>query len=540
MLFLVLAAAIALPPIPPLPPANWPMAADAEPFARALITQVPAAELAKTLHQQPDLIPPVLRNVGTALMSGNERLVRYVGEVARATPADDLPRLAAIIMIDPIRYHEDAAFRARMNTVIPRTLTVLPSVEKRRLLDADTPLRDADFEAIAPGKSIAFDDSLRMPNDSSPISASIFSLNSDFFSPDEAQRFLSAVHKSSPNRKLIVLADAKMRATLRRADSQSAREPAKSRLYVIDTYSRPFTPWTRDPFIVARDGKGGIVFVNRPNAQAKREEDQNMARAIVQQWDSARWTVAPIPFHNGNILLTPKAVWVSIHTLEPRVLALLGLDHVPTETFNDAAGVARYLSVAGGAARELEKFYRRPVRFVHPMTASPDLMRHLSGGAGIDLDSVLTILPNGHAIVGDLRLGAQLAQSADWSVARKAYKFKSDPSAQRMTPQPFLEEIAAELQRDGMTVHRLPLLTIPASLVDQPGVPEGFEFLITWNNVVLDGHRAEGFASLLGAGDDIARKAFDDAGYKLVLFPPLIRSIVLGGGYRCASNHVRE
>src|SRR4029077_4983603 len=110
MLFLVVAAAISLPPIPPLPPASWPAAADAEPFARALVAQVPAAELAKTLHEQPDLIPPVLRNIGTAVMSENERLVRYLGEVARTTPADDLPRLAAIIMIDPIRYHEDAAF----------------------------------------------------------------------------------------------------------------------------------------------------------------------------------------------------------------------------------------------------------------------------------------------------------------------------------------------------------------------------------------------------------------------------------------------
>src|SRR4029077_12421012 len=110
------------------------------------------------------------------------------------------------------------------------------------------------------------------------------------------------------------------------------------------------------------------------------------------------------------------AVWISIHTLEPRVLTLLGLDHVPTETFNDAAGVARYLSVVEGAARELEKFYRRPVRFVHPMTASPELMRHLRGGAGVDLDSVLTILPNNHALVGDVNLGVAIARTADWSV----------------------------------------------------------------------------------------------------------------------------
>jgi hypothetical protein len=419
----------------------------------------------------------------------------------------------------------------------------LPREEVHRLLDADTPLQSVDFDAIVPRdkRRIAFSGSLRMPDDSSPIAASIYSLNSDFFSVDEARRFLNAVHESVPGRKLIVLADAKMRHALRGADSQSAREPAKSRLHVtvVDTYSRPFTPWTRDPFIVARDANGGVVFVNRPNAQATREEDQNMARAVAQQWAGARWTVAPIPFHNGNILLTPSAVWISMHTLELHVLALLGLDHVPTETFNDAAGVARYLSVVDRAARELERFYRRPVRFVHPMTPSPELMRRLSGGAGIDLDSVLTILPNGNALVGDLKLGVALARDADWSVVRREYRLRGIPRSQRPGLQQFLDEIAAELQRDGMNVRRLPLLEIPAALLDQPGVPEDFKFLMTWNNVVIDGRRAEGFASLLGAGDELARKTFAAAGYKLTLFPPLIRSIVLGGGYRCASNHVR-
>jgi len=91
-----------------------------------------------------------------------------------------------------------------------------------------------------------------------------------------------------------------------------------------------------------------------------------------------------------------------------------------------------------------------------------------------------------------------------------------------------------------MTVRRLPLLNIPASLLAQEGIPEGFEFLMTWNNVVIEKRRAEGFASLLTAGDEIARKTFDAAGYKLNLFPPLVRSIVLGGGYRCASNHLRQ
>src|SRR5207248_1970204 len=192
---------------------------------------------------------------------------------------------------------------------------------------------------------------------------------------------------------------------------------------IIDSYSRAFTPWTRDPFIVAHDAHG-LVFVNRPNTQEKRTEDQNMARAIVQQWSGTRWTVAPVPFHNGNNLVMPSAVWISIHALEPRVLSLLGLDRVPVETFDTPSGVARYVSVVEGAARELEKFYRRPVRFVHPMTTSPEMMRRLSGGAGIDLDSVVKIFPNGNALVGDVNLGASLARTADWSAVRREYKLK--------------------------------------------------------------------------------------------------------------------
>ena len=75
-----------------------------------------------------------------------------------------------------------------------------------------------------------------------------------------------------------------------------------------------------------------------------------------------------------------------------------------------------------------------------------------------------------------------------------------------------------------------PLLNVPATPAD---------YLITWNNVVLEKRRAEGFASLLVSMDDYARRTFAASGYKLILFPPLIRSIQLGGGYRCASNHLR-
>jgi hypothetical protein len=107
----------------------------------------------------------------------------------------------------------------------------------------------------------------------------------------------------------------------------------------------------------------------------------------------------------------------------------------------------------------------------------------------------------------------------------------------------FLDEVASELQREGITVRRLPLLNVPVSLLARDDVPPDTAFLMTWNNVVLEKRgnrrRAEGFASLLSNSDQFAKQAFAASGYRLDLFPPLINSIVLGGGYRCASNHVR-
>ena len=57
----------------------------------------------------------------------------------------------------------------------------------------------------------------------------------------------------------------------------------------------------------------------------------------------------------------------------------------------------RNFDVVRRASQELEQFYGRPVRFVHPL--SPALRDALIGGASIDLDSIVTILPddNGEA-----------------------------------------------------------------------------------------------------------------------------------------------
>ena len=107
----------------------------------------------------------------------------------------------------------------------------------------------------------------------------------------------------------------------------------------------------------------------------------------------------------------------------------------------------------------------------------------------------------------------------------------------------FLDLVARQLASSGMEVRRLPILTLPVALLaDRSGLSHS-GFLLTWNNVVVESRpgkiRAEGFSYLLPSGDRAARDAFGAFGVRLDLFPPLVRSIVLNGGYRCASNHLR-
>jgi len=560
VLLLVFAGGSDFPPIPPLPASSWPAAADAVPFARALVAGVSPDAAAQKLIDDPAAMPAILRNLGTALMSGDAAIARYASAVGRAASAktNDARLLSAIAVVDPLRYGEDAAFRKRIDSILPSTLSGMKhAANVLDELNASAPLSFDVSESIAaaahlvPRVSVerrsAFDRTkLTFPDDIAPIRATIYSLSTSFFSTDEALRFLDAVHRASPQRRLIVLGDAPMRRAL-----------APLHVTFIDTFARPFTPWPRDPFLVARANES-LVFVNRPNVQPDREEDQNMVRAIVDALpEPSRWSVSPVPFHNGNVLLTPSTVWITIHALEPRALAILGIDRVPVESFAKPAGVERYVAAVRQAAEELRAFYRKPVRFVHSMPAggSQEVMTRLGGGAGFDLDSIVTILPkddgSADALVADVDLGVRVARDApasQWSEVRRAYGVRDDVPRiidsqgrpETLALQAFLNDVAAELRRDGLHVLRLPLLVLPQTLFtrDLPA-----PVLLTWNNVVLERggreRRAEGFASLLGSADELARREFAVSGYRLELLPPLIRSIELGGGYRCASNHVR-
>lgn len=398
---------------------------------------------------------------------------------------------------------------------------------------------------------------LRIPADTEGrLAASVYSLPSSFFTVEEAQGFLNAVRNLDRERTLIVLADAPVAARLSGQD-----------LAVVNTGDRSYSPWPRDPMSFAYAGERVVLLV-RPNLQRGREADAGMAREILQSlpekldlaWGGARWTESPTPFHNGQVLLSKDAAWVTLHSLEPLILEEQGLSAVPVETFYSASGIDRYVEAAGKAATRLSALYGRTVRFVHPLpvkgSGDSALMRTIGGGAGIDLDSVLTLLPHA-ALVADVSAGQALLAglpNADLEALRagyglrpeadalKAALLKAQESARARDLDAFLDLTASQLTQEGLKVQRLPLLIVPTALLrDAPQHPD---FLLTWNNVVVErmgeSLRAEGFSSLSTTGDAAARAAFAALDVRLDLLPPLIESVVANGGYRCASNHLRR
>jgi hypothetical protein len=404
-----------------------------------------------------------------------------------------------------------------------------------------------------------------------PLAASVYSLPSSLVTPAEAAALLDAVRAADPGRELFVVADEVIARSLasRRADSA---------LHLVASGERAYSPWPRDPFFFGRGGSGEVLVVLRPNRQAGREEDNELALellralqpALDRAWGTVRWTRATAPFHNGQVLLTPAAAWVSLHALEERALELLELAAVPVESFRQPAGIDRYLGAADRAAAELARLYGRPLRYVHPWptakaagspAAQTAVMRRLGGGAGFDLDSLVTVVPvdaGAVALVGDLAGGRRLlagATPAERTALASAYGIAEEVDASRAilaaSESPtadalagFLDLVAEHLASSGAEVSRLPLLLAPV-----PGGREGGSvaeryFVLGWNNVVLETRhgrrRAEGFSSLWPAGDAAARAAYRAAGVELDLYPPLVGSVVRSGGYRCASNHLRQ
>jgi hypothetical protein len=198
-------------------------------------------------------------------------------------------------------------------------------------------------------------------------------------------------------------------------------------------------------------------------------------------------------------------------------------------------------------------------------------MGRIGGGAGYDLDSVVTLLPGPgagsgpgslQALVADLDEGRSLLAElppADWSALAATYGLAppavAGPAAlpdllagAQGTPRAaaldaFLDLLAEHLAGSGVPVRRLPLVLVPVALLQDRERFDHDQFLVGWNNVVPDarpdGLRAEGFASGIPTADERARAAYRAAAVELELLPPLLWSVVSNGGYRCASNEIR-
>jgi len=557
--------------------------------------------LATTLGEaSPALLPRLQSYLGATAAAHARRLTGSGRRPETAWTDREIAELLRLSLLDPPRFVDDPGFRERALGVLAQSLDKpAPAALRDRLLDQLGGFPGFDFAAgervgwawgALPRRSSvrrlevpAGETNLRFDADDAgdgrSLAASVYSLPSTFFDPASATAFLTALRALGRERRIVVLVD----LPLARALGERTRALDVDLLL---NHGRPYSPWPRDPFSLVHSGDGKrVVVLVRPNLQPGREEDANLGPELVQDlppaldtaWGEPRVGRAPVPFHNGQVLLTAKAAWISLHTLEPRILALLGESRVPVESFATAAGIDRYLGAARRAAAELARLYGRPVRFVHPLPEGGPLaarearMTTLGGGAGYDLDSILTLLPAGgpgappHALVADVAAGRALLSRlspADGPALAKGYGLMEGGlpaalAAAQDAPRPralapFLDLLATQLQAAGFAVDRLPLLFVPVSLLSDRALATGLgepDFLLTWNNVVVERRgnpgtpeiwRAEGFSMLLPEGDDAARAAFTRAGVHLDLLPPLVPSIVRNGGYRCASNHLRR
>ncbi len=547
--------------------------ADAVDVARTWAQEFPADEMAARLAGRGELVPGLFGTLGAALATADDEtaatLLRYATDVTRTWSRRDGPwsdadvrLLAAVVLVDPGRFRADERLRRRVLTSLPRAIDpASPARDRLLVLLSGSGVVDFDaFEDAAfawgglirrSGERRHADGRLVLADEREAIRASLYSLPEDLFDDAEALAFLRGVRRASPERDLVVLTGSVLGERLRQSGLG---------LHLLPSHGFAFSPWPRDPLTFLRDAAGRQVVVLRPNAQSTREDDLWLGRVLLQglpeeldaAWGRPRFARAEVPFHNGQVLAADGKLWVSVHSLEPRALELAGFDRVPVTEFAGAAG-KRYVAAIRQAAVELGELYGRRVAFVHALPeemlleeTQPVALLALGGGAGFDLDSLLTLLVRHDggttALVADLDAGAELLAAADGdeltSFAAAYALEKSQLTAVQGSPRArrldgFLEAVASHLAGEAR-VRRLPLLLLPRGRDDGD-----VDFLVGWNNVVLEGTRAEGFASLLPSGDRRAREAYAEAGFSLELYPPLLGSVRRNGGYRCASQHVR-
>jgi len=576
--------------------------ADSLRVAPLFIERLPAEDLEQRLREKPALRRGVLSALGAAYAKADrplaDRLGRYLADVAAAAcfrqqktdmpwRAQDIRALTELILVDPSRFMRDASFRSRIMAIVPDMAPAGISFKLRdQILVELNRVPGMDFNIVenfewqwcsvprlSREREMPYTSSgrWRFAEGAGAIETSFYSLPSAFFTFDQAETFLRGVRQLDSRRAVVVLSDLNQDFPFKNlCDSLG--------IHLIETHGREYSPWLRDPISFFRDGDGGLVILQRPNIQVQREEDFTIGREIIQglpnrldqRYGGVHWSTAETAFHNGKILLTPAKVWIALDALEVRILDIIGLDSIPVESFQSEAGLARFAEAIKQAVEEMERLFHRPVHFVHPKAEDGDLARRrealmLAGGLfGYDLDSLMALMPRDEgyvAWVADLQPGDALVAKtakADLDAFIEQMGFRPDSEAFRRETLAYhgedearaldrsLDWVAEHLAKnEGMTVIRLPLVLVPPRLIqNQARYGDADNVVVTWTNVVFNqtasGDRAEGFSSLLPEGDRIAREAFERGGCRLDLLPPLVDSIMLGGGYRCASKHLRR
>ena len=562
--------------------------------AGRLIEEASPVELERALATRPSEALRALAVLGRALDQAEEPLLSRIQAhaaaavrertraLARRGPPwsdDEIETVLVMMLLDPPRFAESESYRERVIPILEGSVDAdAPAELEARLLTTldrlrNFPFRFAERVQLAWGALRRSSQPLRVPFEASelrppefdtPIEATLFSFPSAYIRPAHAERLLDALNERAPERRLLVLADGPV---LRRLQALARELP----LDLLPTWGRSYSPWVRDVMSFRHDAAGRVVVVLRPDTQLAREQDAHMGQVLLQQLPDdlfARWRLvwaaSTIPFHNGQILETDGVAWVSLHGLEAHIRRLTAGRLRPPGPDASADAAAAYLGAAAAGAESLSRLLAQPVRFVHETDPAGDpkpLYSELAGGAGFDLDSLLTLLPAREgeltALVADLGAGATLVaglSAAELDHFALAYGLRlrgealrgallaAQTDARSRALDGFLGRVAAHLAGSAQRVERLPLLRVPVELLETPFSHQ--DFLVSWNNVSLetfDGRRtAEGFGTEIERADAAAREVYARAGYRLELLPPLIDSIVRNGGYRCASNHLRR
>ena len=344
----------------------------------------------------------------------------------------DLQALLTIQLVDPERFVSDGRFARGCWPVLPRSLDPsCAAAPPRRSAPRAQPgprdrLRRLRGDRVrlggraAPGAGAA----RRLPvapgaplrrRRREPVAASVYSLPSFFFSRRRPRRPSSPECAGRPRRTgpLIVLTDLPLRRRL------EAQRPEAAPL---ETYGRPYSPWPRDPFSLVRAPSGAVRVAGPPEppggAGGGREPRR---RADPEPAGRPRPRLGRSRLERGAGVLPQRAGAGDArrglgHPARPGAAhpRRSWLDRVPVESFGDGSGIERYVDRGRDRPpKELGILYGRPVRFVHPLSGRPDgraLMRRIGGGAGYDLDSLVTLLPagKGFALVADADAGREL------------------------------------------------------------------------------------------------------------------------------------